>query len=62
MIEDVTCPKCGAVYEMTEHKFAMRDKDSYECSCGHELRSWDGSVVPSFSLKKAGREPDAQGS
>jgi len=45
----VTC-ECGAVYERTEVKFMMRDKDSYECSCGSTLESWNGSRIPQFRL------------
>ena len=39
-----TCSKCGAVYELTEVKTMVRDKDSLECSfCNETLIKWNGS-------------------
>lgn len=57
-----TCPKCGAVYEVTEVKVMFRDKDSYECDCGHVMASWNGSRYPQYHLIQRGKAPDAQGS
>ena len=44
MIEE--CKKCGAKFELTDHKtaYGLRDKDSIECSyCGEELTRWNGA-------------------
>jgi hypothetical protein len=54
-----TCPDCGAVYEVTQIKVPMRDKDREECACGHILASWDGSNIPQFRLIKPGKAPHA---
>lgn len=38
------CPKCGAVYELTEVKTTVRDKDSLECNfCNETLIKWNGA-------------------
>lgn len=50
-MEKVSCSKCSAVYERTEFKLPVRDKDHANCEvCGEELESWNGSRVPSFRL------------
>ena len=39
-----TCPKCGAVYKLSEIKIMVRDQDSLECSfCNETIIKWDGS-------------------
>lgn len=55
-----TCPKCGAVYDVTYVKVIFRDKDSYDCGCGHELASWNGSSIPHYRMIKPGKEKDAK--
>ena len=54
-----TCPECGSVYEVTEYKLPVRDNDSFNCSCGHEMASWNGSRVPSYRLIQPGKPKDA---
>ncbi len=50
----ITCPACGAKYELFEHKLTMRDKDSIECeNCGEQLIRWNGAVM--YSIKKIDR-------
>jgi predicted Zn finger-like uncharacterized protein len=55
-----SCSNCGAVYEVTTHKIAMRDKDSFDCEdCGQELKRWSGGVIFSFRKVTAGKPKDA---
>lgn len=54
-----TCPKCGAVYEVTEIKLIQRDRDSYECGCGYTLDRWNGSRIPQYRLIEPGKSKDA---
>lgn len=45
-MEEVACEKCGAVYQLTEHKMAMRDKDTEECDfCGTRIWGWNGGCI-----------------
>lgn len=53
-MNEETCKKCGAVYELTRHKLIARDKDSINCKCGEELISWNGGVCYSSKLIKKG--------
>jgi hypothetical protein len=46
--EKVTCPSCGAVYEKRIEKLPVRDQDSFECTCGHQLDKWSSSVIPIY--------------
>ena len=62
MKHEETCPDCGAVYEVGEAKLIFRDKDSYECTCGHTMASWNGSRYPTYHLIKPGKPKNAQGS
>lgn len=40
------CPKCGAVYELTERHVTMRDKDSLYCDdCQTEIHTWNGGCI-----------------
>ena len=42
---------CGAIYERTEVKLTVRDRDNANCQvCGEELESWNGSRIPQFRL------------
>ncbi len=50
-----TCPKCGAIYEVTEVKTPWRDQDSYECNCGHQMDKWSGSTHPVYKLVTPGK-------
>jgi len=50
---NITCPKCGAEYELYSMKLIMRDKDSEECEvCGTTLMSWNGAVMYHTKLIK----------
>jgi hypothetical protein len=53
------CPKCGAEYEITEVKYAVRDNDNFECECGYEMASWSQSRVPEYRLIKHGKSRNA---
>jgi hypothetical protein len=54
----VTC-ECGAVYERSEMKLAMRDSDKQNCSfCGRTLESWNSSRIPVFRLVSRPQEQD----
>ena len=55
MTREVTCEKCGAVYERREVKVIFRDKDDYRCGCGEILESWNGSRIPEFRRIKPGK-------
>jgi hypothetical protein len=45
--------ECEAVYEQTEIEITDWVEDTVDCQvCGHELNSWRGTKVLSFTLKK----------
>jgi transposase-like protein len=52
MAKMVTCPQCGALYERTEVKLIVRDRDDFQCSCGKTLESWNQSRIPQYRLVK----------
>jgi hypothetical protein len=55
---DVTCKKCGSIYEVSIYRMPNKDKDSFECEvCGSLVREWNDTCVPSFQLKSAGKKP-----
>lgn len=57
-----TCPKCGAVYNVTRHKFWSRDEYRVRCQCcGLVLTEGNASTWPVYELIKPGKDPDAQG-
>lgn len=39
-----TC-ECGRVWNLTQRKVPMRDKDSIQCLCGKTLVSWNGGCI-----------------
>ncbi len=50
------CPRCGAVYELSEYKTIMRDKDSLECDfCGETIIKWNGASF--FVIEEVIKEP-----
>ena len=52
-----TCPNCGAVYELSEFKIPVRDKDSLECEfCDATLIRWNGAVY--WEIRKVLKKPD----
>lgn len=54
---DITCTECGSVYAVTIERFPLRDKDKFKCEiCGVIVREWNDAVVPTFSLKSAGKQ------
>ena len=56
-----TCGKCGSVYELTEHKAIMRDRDSINCDlCGEEIFAWNGAVFYTSELIKRGELPSKE--
>jgi predicted Zn finger-like uncharacterized protein len=41
-----TCQNCGAVYQIEEQSYPMRDKDSIKCNyCGNIIHTWNGGVI-----------------
>ena len=57
MAETKICPKCGAVYQLSQHKIIMRDKDSIIChtpGCGETIIKWNGAVWYTEKLVKQG--------
>jgi hypothetical protein len=56
---EATCKKCGSVYSVTIYRAPARDSDSFNCEvCGHLMRKWNDTRIPSFTLKKAGKKPN----
>ena len=50
------CGKCGSVYELTEHKAIMRDRDSLTCDvCEEEMFSWNGAVYYTSQIIERGK-------
>jgi hypothetical protein len=56
MATEVTCSKCGAVFERTTYRNPMTDRDSFECECGKTLESWNSTVTPEFRLIRCPKE------
>lgn len=55
---DATCEKCGSVYSVEIYRLPTRDSDFFKCGvCGHLMRKWNDTRVPSFTLKKTGNKP-----
>ena len=53
---EVTCPKCGAVYEKKVHRIPMKDVDSFNCvTCGELIDRWNSTHVPNYTLKQRGK-------
>ena len=50
IVEIETCLKCGRRYEVKKIKIMFRDKDSFDCICGQELKRWNGSTMFDFTL------------
>lgn len=45
------CKKCGAIYEIIESDYPMRDKDSLKCDCcNNTILNWNGGVIYSSKL------------
>jgi predicted Zn finger-like uncharacterized protein len=56
-VKQVTCSRCGAVYELRSEKIPLRDRDQFRCSvCHTTLEAWDGGVM--WSGKLITRGPD----
>lgn len=50
----ISCPVCGAKYELHEFPITVRDKDSVCCQvCFTDLFSWNGGSM--FTLKMVGK-------
>lgn len=43
------CEKCGKKYNTVKFELPMREKDHFNCKCGHELKRWNGGVDYSFA-------------
>jgi hypothetical protein len=41
----MTCKNCGRVWHVEQHREIVRDRDNFNCRCGHELHSWNGAVT-----------------
>lgn len=49
----ITCPRCGSIYELRKVKSPVRDKDSIICDvCDQILESWNGGVMYFSTLIK----------
>ncbi|WP_298722407.1 hypothetical protein [uncultured Oceanisphaera sp.] len=44
-----TCDQCGTIYSVTGKQYPCRDKDSFTCSCGNKIRSWNGTMSYSYT-------------
>jgi hypothetical protein len=42
MIGEVVTCECGGVWKLRKIKTIMRDIDTFNCTCGRELISWNG--------------------
>ena len=50
--KDFSCPNCGAVYSVVEHRRSARDRDSADCVvCKQEMAAWNSTYQPAFKLK-----------
>lgn len=49
-LPDEQCPKCGLKYEVVQVNLPVKDKDSRDCKCGHELRSWKETAHYEYTL------------
>lgn len=57
-MEERTCSTCGAVYELTEHKVPMRDRDSERCEfCGTKIISCNGGCIWTKKLVSPATNP-----
>jgi len=37
---DEKCPKCGAQYKVTVTQYPVKERDSFHCTSGYEMRTW----------------------
>ena len=52
------CPTCGSIYDIVEHPYPLRDKDSIECTvCNTTLVSWNGACVFTSKLLERKEHP-----
>lgn len=55
---DAVCEICKSVYSVEIYRLPTRDSDSFSCEiCGHLMRRWNDTRVPSFTLLKTGKKP-----
>ena len=55
-IEDFTCPRCGAAYEISETP--AHDSGSAKCEvCNTVMMRWDDSAIPLFRPRTNIEEP-----
>ena len=40
----VKCGKCGKEYKEIKHEIPVREKGSFNCSCGYQINRWNGGV------------------
>ena len=53
--ENITCTKCGSVYQLEMTRMPVRDKDSIKCVvCGVKLKEWNGTSSWDATLLKRG--------
>jgi len=57
-LRNLTCERCGAEYEVTEHAVALSARDGFQCDCGHTLVRGQAVEVQTFKLIKLGQEPN----
>jgi hypothetical protein len=59
-IADISCPVCGASYEMAEAVSVEGPADHEDCSiCGQTLASWTDHTLKAFRLAVPGKHNDA---
>lgn len=51
MNKQITCNKCGSLYELSFTRIIMRDSDSIDCDvCGEQLYQWSEAKIWSAKL------------
>ena len=58
-MRNLTCDRCGAEFEVTEHKVATSDRGSFQCECGNTLMRRKEVAFYTIKLIKLGEEPDS---
>jgi NAD-dependent SIR2 family protein deacetylase len=58
MMRNITCERCGAEYEIIEHRTPVSAQNSFQCNCGETLMRHKEVVFYNFKLIKLGEEPE----
>jgi hypothetical protein len=57
-MRNITCERCGAEYEIIEHRTPSSAQDSFQCDCGETLMRQKEVAFYNFKLIKLGEEPE----